>query len=57
MYSIRADDGAYMRIALRFDAPARPHAWLNQSQFVGSISGGPRPGTVVIRVFRVLGVS
>ena len=69
LYSIRADDGtviivrnsgvivaggAYMRTAPRFEAPAGPHAWLNQSQFVGSVTGGPRPGTVIIRVFRVL---
>ncbi len=69
LYSIRADDGtviivrnqgvitaggAYMRTAPRFEAPNGPHAWLNQAQFVGSVSGGPRPGTVIIRVFRVL---
>ena len=69
LYSMRADDGtviivrntgvivaggAYMRTAPRFDAPAGPHAWLNESQFVGSVTGGPRPGTVIIRVFRVL---
>lgn len=69
LYSIRTDDGAvvivrnqgviagggaYMRTALRFTAPAGPHAWLNQSQFVSSIAGGPRPGTVIIRAFRVL---
>ncbi len=69
LYSIRADDGtviivrncgvitaggAYMRTAPRFEVPNGPHAWLNQAQFVGSVSGGPRPGTVIIRVFRVL---
>jgi hypothetical protein len=69
LYSIETDDGTvivvhnqgviagggvYMRTALRFDAPAGPYAWLNQSQFVTSIAGGPRPGTVIIRVFRVL---
>lgn len=69
LYSIRCDDGtvvivhnvgvitnggAYMRTAPRFEAPKGPHDWLNQAQFVGSVSGGPRPGTVVIRVFRVL---
>jgi hypothetical protein len=69
LYSIRTDDGAviivrnqgviaaggaYMRTALRFTAPTGPHEWLNQSQFVSSIAGGPRPGTVIIRVFRVL---
>jgi Protein of unknown function (DUF3237) len=69
LYSISCDDGTviivhnrgvisqkgqYLRTAPRFEAPAGPHAWLNQSQFVGSVSGGPRPGTVIIRVFRVL---
>lgn len=69
LYSVRTDDGtviivhnqgviasggAYMRTALRFEAPAGPHAWLNQSQFLSAIAGGPRPGTVIIRVFRVL---
>lgn len=69
LYSIRCDDGAviiihnsgviasggaYMRTALRFEAPAGPHAWLNQAQFLSSITGGPRPGTVIIRIFRVL---
>lgn len=69
LYSIRTEDGAviivhnqgviaahgaYMRTALRFDAPAGPYAWLNQSQFVSAIAGGPRAGTVIIRVFRVL---
>ena len=67
LYSIRTDDGTviivrncgviaaggYMRTAPRFEAPAGPHSWLNQSQFVGSVAGGPRPGTVIIRVFRV----
>ena len=68
LYSIRCDDGTviivrnqgviagggYMRTALRFDAPAGTHAWLNQYQFLSAIAGGPRPGTVIIRVFRVL---
>jgi len=69
LYSIRCDDGtvivvhnqgvivdggAYMRTAPRFEAPAGPHAWLNRAQFVGSVAGGPRPGTVIIRVFCVL---
>lgn len=48
-----AQQGRYLRTAPRFIAPEGPHAWLNQSQFVGSVSGGPRPGTVIIRVFRV----
>lgn len=69
LYSMKCDDGTviivhncgviseqgrYMRTAPRFDAPEGPHDWLNRSQFVGSISGGPVPGTVIIRVFRVL---
>ena len=69
LYSIRCDDGAvivvhnsgvvsgngtYLRTAPRFVAPNGPHAWLNEAQFVGSVAGGPRPGTVIIRVFRVL---
>jgi len=69
LYSMQAEDGAvivvrnlglithggaYMRTAPRFSAPSGPHAWLNEAQFVGSVSGGPRPGTVIIRVFRIL---
>jgi hypothetical protein len=67
LYSMRCDDGTvivvrntgiaargYLRTAPRFEAPAGPHAWLNESQFVGSVTAGPRPGTVVIRVVRVL---
>lgn len=69
LYSMRCDDGTviivnncgvisdkgqYLRTAPRFDVPKGPHDWLNRSQFVGSIAGGPRPGTVAIRVFRVL---
>ena len=49
-----ADGGAYMRTAPRFEAPAGPHDWLNHAQFLGSVAGGPRPGTVIIRIFRVL---
>ena len=49
-----ADGGAYMRTAPRFEAPAGPHDWLNRAQFLGSVAGGPRPGTVIIRIFRVL---
>ena len=49
-----AEQGRYLRTALRFEVPDGPHAWLARSQFVGSIAGGPRPGTVTIRVFRVL---
>jgi hypothetical protein len=49
-----SDGGKYLRTAARFETPDGPHAWLRQSQFVGSIAGGPRPGTVAIRIFRVL---
>jgi hypothetical protein len=67
LYSMRCDDGtviivrntgiaagSYLRTTPRFEAPAGAHAWLNTTQFVGCVAGGPRPGTVVIRVFRVL---
>jgi hypothetical protein len=67
LYSMRCDDGtvivvhnsgivsgSYIRTTTRFDAPAGPHDWLNKAQFVGSASAGPRPGTVTIRIFRVL---
>jgi hypothetical protein len=67
LYSMRCDDGTviivhntgivcggYLRTSTRFDAPAGPHDWLNKAQFVGSVSGGPRPGTVTIRIFRLL---
>jgi len=49
-----AENGKYLRTAPRFEAPDGTHAWLNRSQFLGSIAAGPRPGTVAIRVFRVL---
>jgi len=48
-----AEKGKYLRTAPRFSAPEGPHSWLNRAQFVGSVSAGPRPGTVTIRVFRV----
>lgn len=69
LYSIRADDGtvvvvrnqgvvgdggAYIRTALRFIAPEGPHSWLNRSQFISAVTGGPRPGSVIVRVYRVL---
>jgi hypothetical protein len=66
LYSMKCDDGTvivvhnrgtlfgdYARTTTRFDAPEGPHDWLNKFQFVGSVSGGPRPGTVTIRVFKV----
>ncbi len=49
-----AEGGRYLRTSPRFDVPEGPHAWLMRAQFLGSIAGGPRPGTVIIRVFRVL---
>jgi hypothetical protein len=69
IYSMRCEDGTviivhnsgvaygnsgYIRTAPRFSAPKGPHAWLNESQFVGTVIGGPKPGTVIIRVYRVL---
>ncbi len=49
-----SDQGAYMRTALRFEAPEGTHDWLNQYQFASTISAGPHPGTVIIRVYRIL---
>lgn len=70
LYSMRCDDGTvivvrnvgvitmdagfYARTAPRFSVPEGPHAWLARQQFVGSVTGGPRQGTVCIRVYRVL---
>jgi hypothetical protein len=69
LYSIRCDDGTvivvhnsgviseggtYLRTSPRFVAPEGPHAWLNKFQFLSSISGGPQPGSVIIRIYRVL---
>jgi Protein of unknown function (DUF3237) len=42
----------YFRTAPVFDAPAGPHAWLNESMFVGTASRFP--DKVQIRVFEVL---
>ena len=49
-----ADQGKYLRTAARFEVAEGPHAWLTRAQFVGGIAEGPRPGTVAIRIFRVL---
>jgi uncharacterized protein DUF3237 len=49
-----SDHGKYLRTTPRFTVGEGPHAWLNREQFLGSISAGPRPGTVTIHVFRVL---
>lgn len=68
LYSVKCDDGTviivhnrgliaggnYLRTTPQFDAPKGPHDWLNRSIYVGSVSGSPKPGTVIIRVFRVL---
>lgn len=69
LYSMRCDDGtviiirnqgvvaeggSYIRTAARFEVPIGPHDWLSRSQFVGSVTGGSEPGTVIIRIFRVL---
>lgn len=53
-HGLIAANGTYLRTSPSFEAPSGPHAWLNQSVFVGSISGAPQPGAVIIRVFRVL---
>ena len=49
-----AEGGSYLRTSPRFEVPEGKHAWLAQGHFVGSIAGGPRAGTVAIRIFRVL---
>jgi hypothetical protein len=67
LYSIKTDDdaviivrnrgliaGSYFRTIPQFEAPNGPHDWLNKTVFVGSVAGAPRPGAVVVRVFRVL---
>ena len=69
LYSIKASDGAvivvhnrglfvdlgkYFRTTPQFKAPRGPHDWLNKSIFAGSVAGAPRPGAVIVRVFRVL---
>lgn len=68
LYSMRCDDGtviivrnhgfisqggAYLRTAPAFSVPEGPYDWLDDYQFVGTVSGSSEPGTVVIRVFRV----
>ena len=69
LYSMKTDDGAviivrnrglisragaYFRTVPQFEAPVGRHDWLNQAVFVGSVSGAPQPGAVIIRVFQVL---
>lgn len=69
LYSIKTDDGAvivvrnrgliadrgsYLRTIPQFEAPIGRHDWLNKSVFVGSVTRAPRPGEVIIRVFRIL---
>lgn len=69
LYSMKCDDGAvivvrnhgliaaggsYLRTTPQFEAPLGPHEWLNKAIFVGSVSGAPQPGAVIIRVFKVL---
>jgi hypothetical protein len=68
LYSMKADNGdviivhnrglivgdTYIRTAPQFEAPIGANDWLNKSVFIGSLTGAPQPGAVVIRVFRVL---
>lgn len=69
LYSMRCDDGTviivrnrgliseggkYLVTAPSFVVPKGPHGWLDDFQFVGTVSGSDEPDTVVIRVFRVL---
>ena len=44
----------YVRSTPRFHAPAGKYEWLNEGIFVGSVTGVPDGGAVIIRVFRVL---
>ncbi len=50
---INGDGGFYARTATRFEVPEGPHSWLTRAQCVGTVSAGPRPGTVTIRIFRL----
>jgi hypothetical protein len=44
----------YARTRPVFHAPQGRYDWLNKQVFVGSITGAPEGGAVIIRVFRVL---
>jgi hypothetical protein len=48
------DGGRYFRTTPTFEAPRGPHDWLNKSVFAGSVVIPPQPGTVAVRVFRVI---
>ena len=43
----------YVRTSPKFHAPAGKYDWLNKGVFVGSITGAPGGGAVIIRVFAV----
>ena len=43
----------YVRSSPKFHAPAGKYEWLNEGIFVGSVTGVPDGGAVIIRVFRV----
>jgi hypothetical protein len=43
----------YVRSSPKFHAPAGKYEWLNEGIFVGSVTGVPEGGAVIIRVFRV----
>ena len=53
--SVPADSNGerYVRSVPRFHAPAGKYEWLNKGIFVGSVTGVPDGGAVIIRVFRV----
>jgi len=51
---ILSEGGRYLKTVPSFNAPEGPHAWLNQYQFIGTVSGSDEKDTVVIRVYRVL---
>ncbi len=53
-HGIISDGGKYLKTAPSFIAPDGPHAWLNEYQFIGTVSGSDEKDTVIIRVFRLL---
>ncbi|GAA0304162.1 hypothetical protein GCM10009087_12550 [Sphingomonas oligophenolica] len=51
---VKGATARYARTMPEFEAPAGPHAWLNQSVFVGSLQGVTGgPPAVLVHVFRL----
>lgn len=46
-------DAGYISTNPRFHAPKGEYDWLNRTNFVGTITGAPGGGAVIIRAFRV----